>query len=296
MIPKDIPADKIKKLLQGVSIPPQPQIMVDLQMEQLDDDCSIAAIGKLILQDVGLSGSILKTINSPFFGLVNKVTSINQAISLLGIDTVINIVNSLSIRSCLSDEEIVQMTRFWDSAMDIAQASAEISRTLKLGSPDEAYMTGLFHNCGNILMLQKFSNFASVMESSYTHEHKRIIDIENEEFSTNHSVVGYYVSKAWHLPRHVCDVIAQHHSAESIFEEENLENTDQNNLLAILKVAEHLCGNYRVLGNASQDHEWHRLESNILRYLDLSDCDFDAIKADMEDLGITHANYIDFAR
>lgn len=59
--------DQIKTILQGIAIPPQPQILVDLQMEQLDPNCSVLSVAKLISQDVGLSGSILKTVNSSFF-------------------------------------------------------------------------------------------------------------------------------------------------------------------------------------------------------------------------------------
>ncbi len=71
--------EQIKKVLQGISIPPQPQTMVDLQMEQASPNCDIKHIAKLISKDVGLSGSILKTVNSSFYGLSNKISSIEQA-------------------------------------------------------------------------------------------------------------------------------------------------------------------------------------------------------------------------
>ncbi len=84
----DLTQEQIQKVLQGIAIPPQPQIMVDLQMEQMSPDCSISAIADLIGQDIGLAGSILKTVNSPFYGLSNKITSINQAVNLLGVKSV----------------------------------------------------------------------------------------------------------------------------------------------------------------------------------------------------------------
>ena len=67
-------AEQIGKILQGISIPPQPQILVDLQMEQFQPEPSIDRIADLIAQDVGLAGTILKTINSPIFNLSNKIT------------------------------------------------------------------------------------------------------------------------------------------------------------------------------------------------------------------------------
>ena len=105
----ELSTEQIRSMLQGISILPQPQIMVDLQMEQLASDCTIHGITRLISRDVGLSGSIIKTVNSAFFGLRNKIGTVQQACQLLGIDCVVNIVNALSIRGELSDEEIVRV-------------------------------------------------------------------------------------------------------------------------------------------------------------------------------------------
>lgn len=113
--------------------------MVDLQMEMTMPNVCMDTIMAIIAKDVGLSGSILKVVNSPFFGLRNKITSIKQALSLLGIANVTNIVNSLSIRSSLTDSAIIEMTYFWDNAIDVAMVCAAISRLTGVSSPDEAY-------------------------------------------------------------------------------------------------------------------------------------------------------------
>ncbi|MBV1877267.1 MAG: HDOD domain-containing protein [Pseudomonadales bacterium] len=278
---------QIKELLQGISIPPQPQIMVDLQMEQMDDNCSIDSITRLIMQDIGLCGSILKTINSPFFGLSDKITSVHQAISLLGIATVVNLVNSLSIRSSLSDDKIIKMTRFWDSAMDVAVVSAAISKDIGLASPDEAYLFGLFHNCGNMLMLSRFETFPSVVVESYAIEERRIVDVENEVFNTNHCVVGYYVSKAWNLPNYISEAIQDHHSVDDIFANTNYKNSRKKNLLAILKMAENICETYQTLGEQTSDYEWSRLEASVLDHVGLSTYDYTTLKENIEDQSIT---------
>lgn len=94
----ELTAEQIKNILQGIKIPPQPQILVDLQMEQVMPDPDMRQIARLISQDVGLSRTMLKFVNSRFFGLTNKITSIEQAVSLLGLNSVINILNGLSIK------------------------------------------------------------------------------------------------------------------------------------------------------------------------------------------------------
>ena len=124
----DLTDEQIARALQGISVPPQPQIMVDLQMEQVMPDPDLKSIARLISQDPGLSGSLLKIVNSPFFGLANRITSIQQAVNLLGVSRVINIVNAQSIRGELTDENIVNLNRFWDSAQDIAMTCMNLPK------------------------------------------------------------------------------------------------------------------------------------------------------------------------
>jgi len=284
--------DQIRHLLHGISIPPQPQIMVDLQMEQLNPQCSMARIAKLISQDVGLAGSMLKTVNSRLFGLKNKIASIEQAISLLGITSVVNISNALSIRGSLTDEAIVALGRFWDSAMDIAATSSNIAKQIGYRAPDEAYTFGLFHNCGIPLLMQRFDNYADVMKQAYAEKSRRVIDIENDLLNTNHAVVGYYVARSWNLPSHICDSIAEHHSAEMVFTDTDGTPTARKNLIAILKMAEHICRNYMTLGDAKEDYEWQRIGKNLLEYVGLSEYDFQNMQESMQEMGVGSGNYI----
>jgi len=209
----ELSAEQIRRVLQGISVPPQPQIMVDLQMEQVMPVPDLKAIARLISQDPGLSGALLKLVNSPHFGLANRIASIQQAVNLLGCNSVINLINAQSIKGEMSDETIVTLSRFWDSAQDVAMACLTLAKRIGYQSPDEAYTLGLFHNCGIPLMLKRFPGYMSVLEEAYasTGDGQRIVDIENRVLSTNHAVVGYFTAKSWNLPLHLCDAIANHH-------------------------------------------------------------------------------------
>lgn len=278
----ELSTEQIRSMLQGISIPPQPQIMVDLQMEQLAPDCTIQGITRLISRDVGLSGSIIKTVNSAFFGLRNKISTVQQACQLLGIDCVVNIVNALSIRGELSDEEIVELGLFWDSATDVAMMAANIAKQIGVHAPDEAYTLGLFHNCGVPLLMERFPNYADVVREAYAHPAPRIIDVENRLLHTNHAVVGYYVARSWNLPAYLCEAIHDHHSAIDIFADHDYPDSRKKNLLAILKMAEHLCGLHRSLGGQEVDLEWEQVQDDILIYVGLTAYEFQNLAQDFE--------------
>ena len=284
---QELSAEQIQQALQGISVPPQPQIMVDLQMEQYMPDPDLEVIARLISQDPGLSGALLKIVNSSYYGLSNKIASIQRAVNLLGSRSIINLINALSIKGEMSDDTIVTLNRFWDSAQDVAMTCLTLAKRTGSQAVDEAYALGLFHDCGVPLMLKRFPNYMSVLEQAYANAGPdcRVVDTENNAFNTNHAVVGYYTAKSWRLPEHVTDAIANHHNALAIFSDESTRNPALKNLLAILKMAEHICSSYRVLGNQAADYEWNAIGHLVLDYVGLSDYDFESLKLSIRELG-----------
>lgn len=279
-----LPEETAANLLKGITIPPQPQIMVDLQLEVLELDPSFDRIAQIITKDAGIAGCILKVINSPFFQLRSQVTSISQALNLLGITNIISIVNSVSIRDSLSDEQILELTRFWDNATDVAMAAAAISRLTGISAPHEAYTLGLFHNCGIPLLMAKQPNYLEILQLAYTEPVRNLTEIENREIATNHAVIGYFVAKAWKLPNYLAYAIADHHKTGSIFTDEVQCDKQEKNLLATLKLAEHICKTSKVLGNVSTDFEFNRIKIHLLEYLGISEYDFDDLRKEVVDL------------
>ena len=284
---QELSAEQIQQTLQGISVPPQPQIMVDLQMEQYMPDPDLEVIARLISQDPGLSGALLKIVNSSYYGLSNKIASIQRAVNLLGSRSIINLINALSIKGEMSDDTIVTLNRFWDTAQDVAMTCLTLAKRTGAQAVDEAYALGLFHDCGVPLMLKRFPNYMAVLEQAYANAGPdcRVVDTENNAFNTNHAVVGYYTAKSWRLPEHVTDAIANHHNALAIFSDESSRNPQLKNLLAILKMAEHVCSSYRVLGNQPVDHEWNTIGHLVLDYVGLSDYDFESMKLSIRELG-----------
>jgi len=283
---QELTAEQIQQVLQGISVPPQPQIMVDLQMEQYMPDPDLDVIAKLIAQDPGLSGALLKIVNSAHYGLANKIASIQKAVNLLGIRSVVNLINAQSIRGEMSDETIVTLNRFWDSTQDVAMTSLTLAKRIGSQTVDESYALGLFHDCGIPLMLKRFPDYMQVLERAYANAgpDQRVVDTENEAFDTNHAVVGYFTAKSWRLPEHVTNAIANHHNALAIFQDDSNRNAPLKNMLAVLKMAEHICASHRVLGNEDEDHEWNAIGHLVLDYVGLSDYDFENLKESIREL------------
>lgn len=284
--PNDIDQGKVNDLLKGIKIPSQPQILVDIQMELVSPFGEMQVIADLIAKDVALSASVLKVVNSPFFGLVNTITSISQAINLMGSQSITNLVNAVVLKNSISGDDVTEMTKFWDNASDIAAACTTIAKKIKYPSPDDAYSLGLFHDCAIPMMMGKHTNYRTIIESGYSQKVKRVIDIENSHLESNHAVVGYFIARSWKLPKHLVQAIAQHHDIDRVFALNPDEVNETKTLLALLKIAEHLCGTHNMIGNQNTDYEYDRIKGVILNYLGFSDIDVENIRDDLQDLGI----------
>ena len=87
------------------------------------------------------------------------------------------------------------------------------------------------------------------------------------------------------MPEHVTNAIANHHNALAIFQDDSSRDPTLKNLLAPLKMAEHICQSYRVLGSQDVDHEWESVGPLVLDYVALSEYDFEYLRESIRELG-----------
>jgi HD-like signal output (HDOD) protein len=290
---QDIRPEQVEDILKGITIPSPPQVLVDLQMDLLMPDPDLQGMARSISKDVGLAGSVLKTVNAPFFGLARQVSSISHAVNLLGINTIVSLVNAYYLRNemlnkGLSKEDVAVMTRFWDSAMDVANCAALIARQIHFPQQDQAYLLGLFHNAGIPLLKQRFANYPEVQIAAYQQPDGQLTTVENAELHTSHQVMSYYVAKTWRLPQDICSVIRNHHNLERL---DSNEDPDVQLLAAILKLAEHIIGLYRVLGDQPVDHEWERIADQVLATLGLDESELEEIISLAGEAGLGQQSY-----
>lgn len=260
-------------LIRSYKIPPQPYILTEIQ--NAGDD--INKIATLVSHDVALSSGLLQTINSPYYGLANNISSIQQAAVLLGLNAVKNIVNCQLLQAESGDYQNKDLSDFWQSATDVANTAATLVKILGFGSTDEAYTLGLFHNCGIPILMEKHDDYQTTMQTAYNSSNTRITEVENKHYSTNHAVLGFMVSRSWKLPEHMRVAIRDHHNFERLSFKDSDYGTEADTILAILKMAEHISHVHSVLGKDVEDNEWNTIKSDLLEFMGISELDFESI-------------------
>ncbi len=228
--------EETDKILSGIKIPPRPAVLNELLEESRKDTPDIQKIGALIAKDVALSVSMLKLVNSPYYGLKRKIESPQQATIILGINIIKGIITGLSLKS--SYEAFEGQDKFWGKAELVANVAMVIASRLPGVSKETAYTFGLFRDCGIPLMMQRIPNYQKIYDAAVVSTSKSFVAIEEEHIPTNHTVVGHMMAKSWELAPEVCEAIASHH--DNIFAEDCQISADASALIAVSLLAEYV--------------------------------------------------------
>jgi len=197
-------------LMRSIRIPPRPSLLVDLQRELAKDDPSPRNMARIIGNDVGMSGALLKLANSPFFGAARKAKSVEQAINFLGVDMCASTLTGLLARRAIEDQG-ADLSAFWEISMRRAQALMFTSRKLRIAPADIAHTFGLFCDIGVPLLMDRFADYAATYDDACHEQQRRFTELEDERYSTNHAAIGCLLARNWGLSPDVSWAILLHH-------------------------------------------------------------------------------------
>ncbi len=229
-------------ILENLPIPSQPKILIEY-LEEKNAQCDINKISGIVCQDMALSTAILRTVNSVAFNLSEEVRSIQQAITLLGLPKVTNLVYCFTLRESHTNNSD-QIEQFWTQSKEIAHISAYIAQKYRLLATDEAFSAAFLSNCGVPVIAEDYSTYLECYLKNVFSETQSILSFEDDEFMMDHTIVGHFLAKKWMFPNILCLAILHHHS-ENI--EQDISKFDDpqttpvvSKLLCVLQYADYL--------------------------------------------------------
>ncbi len=250
-------------LLRSIRIPPRPSLLVDLQRELAEDDPSPRRIARIIGNDVGMSGALLKLANSPYFGAARKAKSVEQAINFLGINQCAALMTGLLARQAIDGKD-GSLNQFWDMSARRAQALVFISRRLRIAPPDISHTFGLFCDIGVPLLMDRFTDYADTLAIAAEDGERGFTAIEDARHATNHAAIGCLLARNWGLSPDVSWAILHHHDY-AVLEDEATDDAIRS-LVAASVLAER--GIQRYHGNGAS-MEWEKGGEPACRHLGL---------------------------
>ena len=198
-----------------------PHVLVKLIDACDDENIPVSAIAPIVAQDSALSVKVLRLVNSSYFGLNRTFSDVTQAVVYLGASTIKNLAITASVQqifSGLKNGNEFNINLFWYKSLLAASIGRRLALATNHGNPEEAYMAGLLHNIGQIIL---FDTFPKEYELLQEKEKNSSDDCSCEEqlMGITHCELGSWLLKQWKISPLITDAILYHHHSIDDIEE-----------------------------------------------------------------------------
>lgn len=208
------------------SLPTMPNIYTELKELLESPESSFAEVAKVVSKDISMTAKVLQLVNSAFFGLRHHVTSIQQAVTYLGFETIKAVVLATGIFSKYTKEEIDKfgIEDTYDHSIGVGMIASKIVKKVTGDEKmaDEAGMAGILHDIGKLIFIRnKPDDYEGIMKKVREEGANQYI-IEQDNFGVNHAEIGGYLMGLWALPQNIVNSITFHHNPKK-FEHSSFE-------------------------------------------------------------------------
>ncbi len=198
----------IREKIENVNaLPTIPKVLKKILGVIENPRISLNEISSFVAGDPALTTKVLKMVNSPIYGFPGRISSVNQAVILLGLTVVKGLLLGVSVF------ELMQKTMLglWEHSLGSAIVCRLIAKRKGLKEPDELSIDGLLHDIGKILLVLQYpEEYGNAMNES-DQSGLSIYDSEKNHFNTTHASVGSWVAQKWRFPPNLIEVIEYHH-------------------------------------------------------------------------------------
>jgi HD-like signal output (HDOD) protein len=200
-----------------VDLPSLPTVIIQVVKATERETVSTHEIEELISTDAAISTKLLKVVNSAYFGMPKQIYSINQAIAILGMHQVRNLVLSIGVLNALSTnsartEELQRC--FWERSFGTASCTQLIGRIKKLPGKEQEllFVAGLLHDIGVLFLMTQFTTpYLEVIRASHANQEPLVL-VEQRALHTDHATLGGMLANKWNFPEDLTELIARHES------------------------------------------------------------------------------------
>ncbi|MCX6079895.1 MAG: HDOD domain-containing protein [Chloroflexi bacterium] len=202
-------------ILEATRLPPIPQAAQKALAFIRDPASNAADLAAVLSKDQVLSAHVLRWANSALYGMENRIATVQQAIVVLGLTTVQELILAHSMADRLNKAMPgYELNRgdLWHHAVGTAIGAKLISKERSLKIDEEAYFAGLLCDMGK-LVFEKLLRDTDTSQPEWSHHPFQ--EMELATFGIDHAMLGAEMARRWQLPEHIVTAIAHHHNPEA---------------------------------------------------------------------------------
>ena len=204
-----VPDRDVYNVIRGkVELPVMPMVATKIVEECENPDVTAEDLGRIIADDIALTGRLLNLANSAAYRRRMPVETVEAAVVRVGFSNIKEMALALSTRALFNEYDQYQR-ELWEHSMATALASQTVADLC--GSKAPAFVSGLMHDMGQLVLASCFpSRFAKAVESTFGGEVSQM-EAERAEFGFNHAEVGSYLANSWGIESTTVECILGHH-------------------------------------------------------------------------------------
>ncbi len=196
-------------------LPPMPHIARLVVDKVADPKTSTKDLQDIIAQDQALAARVLKIANSAFYGFSRSVTSLSGAIGAVGFNTIKSMVVSSVVRDLFKSFGLTEQL-LWEHSLGCAFAARRIAREIRFGKFEEAFLAGLLHDIGKVILYMKLpQQMSDIIQTVYNNPGASFYENERATFGFDHAQLGQLVARKWNFAEEIEEAIGFHHFPES---------------------------------------------------------------------------------
>jgi diguanylate cyclase (GGDEF)-like protein len=204
-------------ILRSPRLPSLPTIAIEVIDLVQQRDVNVKQIAYTISHDPALSGKILRTVNSSFYGLSQPVSTITHALVILGLNSVKTLALGFSLVGKLKDAQADGFDHigYWKRSLFTAVAARALAREMSLLHQEEAFLGGLLQDLGMLAMSQALGTEYHALIVEAGPAHSAIVRACRARYHTDHAEIGAALAEHWHLPQVLVTPIRFHEQPDS---------------------------------------------------------------------------------
>jgi len=271
-------AQKIDAIIQSVTqLRPMPSNVTRIVREVEKPDVTIEVLVGLISLDQALAALVLQMSNSVSLGYARTCSTLNEAIMYIGLARLKSILLTSSATSMLKRGLAGYRSgagELWHHSLVTAVAAEWLAQAVRYPNPEEAYVSGLLHDMGKLLLDQYvLSDYNTIIDFVQKYQLPPW-QVEEKLIGINHAEVGGLIAKRWNFPVLLVDAIRYHHTPSFALKNQELP--------ALVNLANAFADEYQLQKSALISRELHPESMNILN---LHESDVRKLQVDMKASG-----------
>ena len=189
-------------------LPSLPLIVQEVIASFKNSNLETAALANKIAQDQGLSAKVLRLANSPFYGLPRKVGSIQDAVVVLGFDSVRTLALSAGMAQTFapSPGSLFDRQAYWQRSFRVAAISRALAKDFQKNQ-QLAFIAGMFHDIGQLVLDMFIPERYSALLARHANSDSILLEIEQSDLGFNHAEIGAEVIRLWNFPQEIERVV-----------------------------------------------------------------------------------------